>query len=40
MEQKMTNFWFIGKHFKNKWTSKYKVKEPIQSDIIERKIQV
>lgn len=36
----MTDFWFINKHFKNKWTSKYKVKEAIPSDIIERKIQV
>ena len=40
MSPLLIDFWFIHTHFKNKWTSKYKVREPIPFDVTSRKIDI
>ena len=40
MSPELIDLKIIYEHFKNKWQSKYKVREPIPHDIIERKINI
>ena len=40
MSPEMIDLWLIHSHFKKKWSSKYKVKEHIPCDVIERKLSI
>lgn len=40
MSKEFIDFQFIYKHFKTKWNSKYKVREAIPCDLIERQLSI
>ena len=40
MSPEVIDLWMIYQHFQTKWQTKYKVRDPIPHDVIERQIHV